>query len=269
MIFLQLINPYSIEQIKALEDKANAYETWVFFLVFLVVLLSLVSLLQRLAIVKLRKNHSLTRPGQQRERNILADVNTITQTLPEGAHFPQPNELLNSGLKFKFGVSGFSSEKTIIVGQSEGTVKTHSTEVTDYHLTIIIRKRGASYHLEFRREGKVLILLPGSKQMTEMGARERFTIQKEESEEGYLNFNSIESNEPIRFRLGKTLTEDLKFLGGYFEFHFYTKDSESSHLDGNKEKYFFLKLYKIYPGYNTAKQNKDGLFPMLEKFEKV
>ncbi|TGN14114.1 hypothetical protein [Leptospira ilyithenensis] len=266
MIFLQLINPYSIEQIKSLEDKANAYETWVFILVFLVVLLALVSLLQRLAIVKLRKSHNLMKPGQK-EKNILADVNTITQTLPEGAHFPQLNELLNTGLKFKFVVAGSSSEKTILIGQTEGTIKTHSTEITDYHLTIIIRKRGTSYHLEFRREGKVLILLPGSKQMTEMGARERFTIQKEESEEEYPNFNSIESNEPIRFRLGKVLTEDLKFPGGYFEFHFYTKNSESSHLDGNKEKHFYLKLYKIYPGYNTAKQNKDGYFPMLEKFE--
>ncbi|WP_411823580.1 hypothetical protein [Leptospira sp. 'Mane'] len=268
MIFLQLINPYSIEQIKALEDKANAYETWVFLLVFFVVLLALVSLMQRLTILKLRKNHSLIRPGS-REKNTLADINTITQTLPEGAHFPEPNELLNTGLKFKFVVSGLSSEKTILVGQTEGTIKTHSTEITDYHLTIIIRKRGTSYNLEFRREGKVLILLPGSKEIKEMGARERFTIQKEENEEDHINFDFIEPNEPIRFRLGKTLTEDLKFPGGYFEFHFYTKDSGVAHLNGTLEKHFYLKLYKIYPGYNTAKQNKDGHFPMLEKFEKV
>ncbi|TGL59303.1 hypothetical protein EHQ58_08630 [Leptospira ognonensis] len=298
MYLAQLMNPYSIEQIKALEDKVNSYETWVFFLVFVSAALALVAIMQRLTIAKLKSSDPSQikyyhkkikeKPVEKEIEPKVPDVNTITQTLPSSPNenLPKPKDLPDPGLIFKYVITGESAEKTITIGQKEGTIKTYSTEVVDHHLTIMIRALDASrgqdiynlpdriietYVLDFRREGKVLIVLPNTKEVKEMGARERIYIQEAADESGDPNYPTLEPNQPIRFRLGDRLSQDGKFKAGYFEFHLYTKDVESKTKAGivRIEKQFFVRLFKIYPGYDTAKQNEDGLFPMIDPFAKV
>ncbi|MDZ4725554.1 MAG: hypothetical protein SH817_05325 [Leptospira sp.] len=302
MFFAQLVNPYSIEQIKALEDKVNSYETWVFFMVFVSAGLALAVILQRLAINKLRAKdptdikyyHKNIKPKEEKEKSPskdetnLPDVNTITQTTPThiNDNLPKSKDLPDPGLIFKYVISGEPAEKIITIGQREGTIKTYSTEIIDHHLTIMIRALDASrgqdiynlpdrimetYVLDFRREGKALIVLPNSKEVKEMGSRERIYIQEAADEAGDANYPTLEQNQPIRFRLGDRLSQEGKFRAGYFEFHLYTKDVETKTKAGivKIEKQFFLRLFKIYPGYDTAKQTADGLFPMIDPFAKA
>ncbi|MCZ8158201.1 MAG: hypothetical protein O9264_18930 [Leptospira sp.] len=301
MFLLQLMNPYSIDQIKALEDRVNTYETWVFFLVFVAAILALTAVMQRLTIVKLRSNdtskvkyyHKKIEKDNEEEKaepddTLLPTVNTITQTVPiaTNENLPKPKDLPDPGLIYKYVISGDPAEKIITIGQKEGTIKTYSTEITDHHLTIMIRALDAArgkdiydlpdriteaYVLDFRREGKVLIVHPNSKEVKEMGARERIYLQDTPDESGDLNYPTLEPNQPIRFRLGDRLNQDGKFRAGYFEFHLYTKDVETKTKAGivKIEKQFFLRLFKIYPGYDTAKQNADGLFPMIDPFAKA
>jgi hypothetical protein len=298
-IFLtQLMNPYSIEQIKALEDKVNSYETWVFLLVFASAILALVVIMQRLTIAKLRSNdpsqinyyHKKIKEKSDPKNNdpIVPDVHTITQTAPVqiNENHAKPKDLPDPGLIFKYVITGEPAEKTITIGQKEGTIKTYSTEIVDHHLTIMIRALDASrgqdiynlpdrivesYVLDFRREGKALIVLPNTKEVREMGARERIYIQESPDESGDPNYPTLEANQPIRFRLGDRLSQEGKFKAGYFEFHLYTKDVEAKTKAGivKIEKQFFLKLFKIYPGYDTAKLNEDGLYPMIDPFAKA
>lgn len=298
MYLAQLMNPYSIEQIKALEDKVNSYETWVFFLVFVSAALALVAIMQRLTIAKLKASDPTQvkyyhkkikeKAAEKEMEPMVPDVNTITQTIPSipNENLPKSKDLPDPGLIFKYVITGEPAEKTITIGQKEGTIKTFSTEVVDHHLTIMIRALDASrgqdiynlpdriietYVLDFRREGKVLIVLPNTKEVREMGARERVYIQEASDESGDANYPTLEPNQPIRFRLGERLSQDGKFKTGYFEFHLYTKDVESKTKAGivKIEKQFFIRLFKIYPGYDTAKQNEDGLFPMIDPFAKA
>jgi len=298
MYLAQLMNPYSIEQIKALEDKVNSYETWVYFLVFVAAILALVTIMQRLTIAKLRSSDPSQvkyyhkkikeKPDSKKDDLIVPDVHTITQTAPiqMNESHAKPKDLPDPGLIFKYVISGEPAEKIITIGQKEGTIKTFSTEIVDHHLTIMIRALDASrgqdiynlpdrimetYVLDFRREGKALIVLPNTKEVREMGARERIYIQETADESGDPHYPTLESNQPIRFRLGDRLSQEGKFKAGYFEFHLYTKDVESKTKAGivKVEKQFFLRLFKIYPGYDTAKQNDDGLYPMIDPFAKA
>ncbi|GBF49986.1 hypothetical protein LPTSP4_15070 [Leptospira ryugenii] len=302
MFLAQLINPYSIDQVKALEDKVNSYETWIFFLVFVSAALALIVIFQRLTINKMKFKdgsdikyyNKPIKPKAESEKKVnkdldtLPDINTITQTTPThiNDNNPKPKDLPDPGLIFKYTLSGETTEKIITIGQKEGTIKTFSTEIVDHHLTIMIRALDASrgqdiydlpekivekYVLDFRREGKALIVMPFSKEVREMGSRERVYLQDQPDEAGDPNYPSLEHNQPIRFRLGDRLSQEGKFRAGYFEFHLYTKDIESKTKAGipKIEKQFFLRLYKIYPGYDTAKQNSDGLFPMIDPFAKA
>lgn len=166
------------------------------------------------------------------------------------------------------------------------TIKTFSTEIVDYHLTIMIRVLEASknqdiynlpdritesYVLDFRREGKVLIVLPDTKEVREMGDRERIYIQETPDEAGDPYFAILDAKIPLRFRLGDRLSGEGKFRSGYFEFHLYTKNVEAKTKAGivKIEKQFFLRLFKIYQGYDTAKQTTDGYFPMIDPFSKA
>ncbi|MDF3820012.1 hypothetical protein P3G55_08890 [Leptospira sp. 96542] len=298
MIIAQMMNPYSIEQIRALESKVNSYETWVFVLVFFVSVLALIVIMQRLTISKLKSNdpskvkfyQKQIKEKPEKESNnpetSIADVNTITQTPIKTNSIVKSKELPDPGLIYKYVIHGDPAEKIITIGQKEGTIKTFSTEVIDHHLTIMIRSLDTSrdqdiynlpelitekYVLDFRREGKVLIVIPGSSEVREMGARERILIQENVDEAGDPNFISLDPKTPVRFRIGDRLTQDGKFRSGYFEFHLYTKDVEGKTKSGIKiiEKQFFLRLFKIYPGYDTANQTADGLFPMVDPFAKV
>jgi hypothetical protein len=299
-LLAQLTNPYSIEQIKALEDKVNSYETWVFFLVFAAAILALVAIMQRLMIAKLRAKDPSNikyyhkkikeKPDVSAPKNepLLADVNTITQTTPThiNDNLPKPKDLPDPGLIFKYVIAGEPAEKIITIGQKEGTIKTFSTEIVDHHLTIMIRALDSAkgqdiynlpdritetYVLDFRREGKVLIVLPDTKEVREMGARERVYLQDTADESGDPHFPILDPKTPLRFRLGDRLSQEGKFRTGYFEFHLYTKDVEAKTKGGivKIEKQFFLRLFKIYPGYDTAKQNQDGMFPMVDPFAKA
>jgi hypothetical protein len=126
------------------------------------------------------------------------------------------------------------------------------------------------YVVDFRRGGKLLYLLPGESKIQEMGARMRIYIKSKPDPTGDISLASIDAQSPIRFRLGDRLTQDGKFRGGFFEFHFFTKNIDTRTQSGIPvvEKQFFLKLYKIYPGYDTASQNGEGLFPMIDPFAK-
>ncbi|PJZ46640.1 hypothetical protein [Leptospira brenneri] len=286
MILAEVIKPYSLEQIRLLEERMNAYETWVFVLVLLVAVLVLISVMQRLTIAKLKslelfklKSNSkdvnvLTKPGFVSTSEVsLPDIHTITQTPVHSAMTIQGKDLPNPGLVFKYQVP-LNKNKIITIGQREGNVVTFSTDVLDHHLTIDIEALDVSnleilsYSLEFRREGKVLIQLPGVRDFREMGVKEKVYISKSLSFEGENCFESFDTNHPIRFRVGNRLGADGKFKVGYFEFHLFNKDVFEKTSSGNKriEKHFYLKLFKISPGYDTANQTKEGLVPMLTRF---
>ncbi|TGN19022.1 hypothetical protein [Leptospira idonii] len=285
MILAQLANPYSIEQIKVLEDRVSSYETWVFVLVFFSAVLALISIMQRLTIAKLKRTHSSPENTDSKTNSLpeitsLPDVHTITQTVPLGTDFPKIQDLLEPGLVYKFVLPGKSFEKIITIGKNEGTIRTFSSDLVDYHLTIVIRKTGEfeadseeiaeSYHIELRREGKVLISLPGESGLREMNAKEKIYVQNFPAEDEIVSYSGIESKDPIRFRLGERWNSENRFIKGYFEFHFFSKDVNGVSPSGSHslEKQFFLRVYKVYPGYDTAKQQQDGSFPMKDSFVK-
>lgn len=196
MIFAQVMKPYSMEQIRTLEEKMNAYETWVFVLILLVAVLILVSVMQRLTIAKLKsleafKSKSFskvtTSASNQNQSSLaevpIADIHTITQTPIHSAMTIHGKDLPDPGLVFKYMIP-LTVGKVITIGQREGSVVTRSTEVLDHHLTIDISALDTSnleilsYDLEFRREGKVLIQLPGVRDFREMGVKEKITYFK-------------------------------------------------------------------------------------------
>ncbi|EOQ96839.1 hypothetical protein LEP1GSC195_2622 [Leptospira wolbachii serovar Codice str. CDC] len=287
MILAQVMKSYSMDQIRILEERMNAYETWVFVLILLVAVLILITVMQRLTIAKLRsleafKSKSISKgvssamnqnPSSLAEVPI-ADIHTITQTPIHSAMIIQGKDLPDPGLVFKY-VIPISEGKVITIGQREGNVVTRSTEVLDHHLTIDIKAVDISnfeilsYSLEFRREGKVLLQLPGAKDFHEMGVKQRIHISKSLSFEEEPCFESLDNNQPLRFRIGSRLNVNGRFKTGYFEFHLFAKDVFEKTKNGNKriEKHFYLKLFKIFPGYDTAGQTKEGLVPMLGRFE--
>ncbi|PJZ85141.1 hypothetical protein [Leptospira harrisiae] len=286
MILAQVLKPYSMEQIRMLEEKMNTYETWVFVLVLLVAVLVLVTVMQRLTIAKLKSLETFKSKSSLKEINTtsnqnrsnanelnIADIHTITQTPIHTAMTVFGKDLPDPGVIFKY-VVPLNVSKIITIGQREGSVITRSTEILDHHLTIDINSVDISnleilsYSLEFRREGKVLLQLPGAKEFVEMGIRDKIHITKTLSFGDEPCFESLDSNNPLRFRIGNRISADGKFHSGYFEFHLFTKDVFEKTTNGNKriEKHFYLKLFKIFPGYDTAGQTKEGLVPMLARF---
>ncbi|NCN08812.1 MAG: hypothetical protein GW938_03090 [Leptospira sp.] len=296
----QYDSPYSPEYIKRIEDKAENFETLFFFLMLVCIFLFLYIVYQFIRIRRLSANLPVdtrykteveSKPERKTKRApakdpepikpeaFVAQPNIVPSNMPKQSDIPDP------GLIFKYVLKADSPEKTISIGQREGTIKTYSTEIVDHHLTIMIRQLDNSrnrdiyelpdkieeeYIVDFRRGGKLLFLLPGESKIQEMGARMRIHIKSKPDPTGDISLAGIDVQKPIRFRLGDRLTQDGKFRGGFFEFHFFTKDVEASTQSGIPviEKQFFLKLYKIYPGYDTASQNGEGLFPMIDPFAK-
>ncbi|TGL87599.1 hypothetical protein EHQ68_07235 [Leptospira congkakensis] len=286
MILAEVMKPYSVEQIRMLEERMNAYETWVFVLVLLVAVLVLIVVMQRLTISKLKSLELFKSKLNSKDANLssnqnlsnnreisIPDIHTITQTPIHSAMTVQGKDLPDPGMVFKYTVP-LNKNKMIAIGQREGSVVTRSTDVLDHHLTIDINAVDVSnldilsYSLEFRREGKVLIQLPGSRDFREMGVKEKFYISKTLTFEGETCLETLGTNNPLRFRIGSRIGVDGKFKAGYFEFHLFTKDVFEKTINGNKrvEKHFYLKLFKIFPGYDTAGQTKEGLVPMLARF---
>ncbi|TGL44864.1 hypothetical protein [Leptospira perdikensis] len=286
MILAQVMKLYSVDQIRMLEERMNTYETWVFIFVLLIAVLVLIAVMQRLTIAKLKSLETfksklslkeITTPLNQKQSTMsdvaIADIHTITQTPIHSAMTIQGKDLPDPGMVFKYAVP-LNKNKIITIGQREGNVITRSTDVLDHHLTIDIDTLDVSnleilsYSLEFRREGKVLIQLPGFKDFREMGVKEKIYISKALTFEDEPCFETLDTNHPLRFRLGGRIGADGKFKAGYFEFHLFSKDVFEKTNSGNKriEKHFYLKLVKIFPGYDTAEQTKEGLVPMLARF---
>jgi len=302
----QYDSPYSPEYIKRIEDKAENFETLFFFLMLVCIFLFLYIVYQfirirRLSIALPEDNRYKTPIEPKPERKSkktntkspslaspepsIVPITVISANMPGMPGMPKQSDIPDPGLIFKYVLKADSPEKTISIGQKEGTIKTYSTEIVDHHLTIMIRQLDNSrnrdiydlpdkieeeYIVDFRRGGKLLFLLPGENKIHEMGARMRIYIKSKPDPTGDIALAGIDAQSPIRFRLGDRLTQDGKFRGGFFEFHFFTKDAESTTQSGISviEKHFFLKLYKIYPGYDTASQNGEGLFPMIDPYAK-
>lgn len=293
----QFDSPYSPEYIKRIEEKSENFETLFFFLLLVSIFLLALVVFQFLKIRKLSlalpfDNRYKTKIDKPIEKKVPQEVKSNIKQVPvsKPTEIPKQNltkqsEIPDPGLIFKYILKPDSPEKIVSIGQKEGTITTFSTEIVDHHLTIVLRQLDNSksrdiydlpdkiteeYIIDFRRGGKLLYLLPGETKIQEMGARMRIYIKPTPDPSGDASYADITPQQPIRFRLGDRLTQDGKFRAGFFEFHFYTKDTESKTQSGIPciEKQFFLKLYKIYPGYDTANQNSEGLFPMIDPFAK-
>ncbi len=271
-----------------LEKELEFHRYIIFAAVLVIIILGIVVYLQRKILDSYKKGDSpsLLKRLKPKPKAKAAESAPPPQQPPASAPKGKvtPKELPDPGLIFKYSLAKEDqNEKTITIGQTEGNIKTYSTEIIDNHLSINIRiienkreqdiynlpeKLTEEYLLDIRRDGKVLIFYPGLENFREMGSRERIYIKKEPDETGDPTFPAIEPKQPIRFRLGDRLNQDGKFVGGYFEFHLFTQDYEVQTKAGipKTEKNFLVRLYKIYPGYDTGAPNDDGLYPMIDPF---
>ena len=193
-----------------------------------------------------------------------------------------PKLLPDPGLIYRFDTQNTrGGSRRIVIGQLEGNIKTYSTEVIDNHLEIEIRVKEDEdrdiydtnaviiqrYRIDIRRGGRVMIHYPGAERYREMDSRERILIQEKPDNSGDFQYPELEPKYPIRFQLGDRLRHDGKFLKGYLEFHLFTKNVETE-LSGYKrlDKQFYLRLYRIFPGYDTGNVSEEGLVPMIDPF---
>lgn len=191
-----------------------------------------------------------------------------------------PKDLPDPGLVFKFDLTKQDSRR-IVIGQVEGTIKTYSTEVLDGHLEIDIRVRKDDdqdiydqskaiqqrYQVDLRRGGRTMIYYPGSERFREMDSRERLVIQEEPDASGDFQYQNLDPRNPIRFQLGDRIRQDGKFVRGYIEFHLFTKPVETEQAGYKRvDQAFFVRVFKIFPGYDTAHPDEEGLYPMIDPF---
>lgn len=261
-----------------LEKDIEFYQYILLGSIFVIILLIIIVFLQRRLVVSLRggKPPKSAKKIKRREQPMEATAGTAARI--------SPKELPDPGLIFKYSLAKENvKEKLITIGQFEGNIKTYSTEIIDNHLSIYIRiienRRDKDiydlpdiikeeYQLDLRRDGKILIYYPGLEGFREMGSRERIYIKDKPDEAGDPTLPSIEAKSPIRFRLGDRINQDGKFVSGYFEFHLVNQDYEVKTTVGipKIEKNFLVRLYKIYPGYDTGSPTGDGLYPMVDPF---
>ncbi|MCB1169540.1 MAG: hypothetical protein KDK25_04360 [Leptospiraceae bacterium] len=214
-----------------------------------------------------------------------APARPAPQSAPAGA--VNPKDLLDPGLVYRFRLgkdkSLESQSKRIIIGRHEGHIKTHSTEIIENHLEIEFRIRQdpdrdiydtdktliQKYSVDLRRAGKALIYFPDQDDKTfrEMNSRQRLLIQPEDDPEGDPHYAAIASGKPLRLQIGDRLRHDGKFVAGYFEFHLFTKPVEvEAGSYTRKDQDFYLRLYRIFPGYDTSHPASDGAYPMIDPF---
>jgi len=259
-----------------LQKNIEFYKIIIVVSALVIVILLVVVVLQRISLVKAR------RAGAASANPAVKSKVKVKKYGVKGA--VDPKDLPDPGLIFKYSLAKEDiSEKLITIGQTVGSIKTYSTEIMNDHLNIHIRilenkhekekhKLSGSiyeeYMLDFRREGKALIYYPGLDSFRQMGPRERIYIMKEEDPAGDPTFPLIEAQQPIRIRLGERLDQDEKFVNGYFEFHFFNQEYKVKRDDGitKYEKFFLLRLYRIYPGYDVSSPDKAGLYPMMDHF---
>jgi len=250
----------------------------VILILFIVIFLFWFSLKKRLGPQEKGVMKSVLRKSGPPAKPAAEAVKTVPQTAVKSRDLPDP------GLVYKFSLADEKvTEKLITIGQTEGNIRTYSTEVMNDHFEINIRiidnqrdrdiynlpeKIFEEYILDMKRDGRVLIYYPGLEGWRQMGARERIYIKQEPDVAGDPTFPVIEAKQPVRLRLGDRLNQDEKFAAGYFEFHLFTQDYEVKTSAGipKVEKNFMLRLYKIYPGYDMASPSPEGLYPMSDPF---
>ena len=285
-----LLYPFFAEsslRILELEKDVAFYQYISYGLWLLILILSTVVYLQRRKVYNLKLELAdLAGPKMQASaavplREVIPDK-TQTAAHPN-AGIVATRDLPDPGLLFKFSLTEEIKEKLITIGQTEGTIKTYSTEVIDNHMSIFIklledRERDIyalpdqiteKYLIELRRDGKTQYYHAGMENYQEMPSRMRIYIRpQEESEDEDPSFASLDVKNPVRFRLGERISQEDKFVNGFFEFHLITQDKKVK-TQGNivkTEKQFVLRLYRIYPGYDTGSPTADGLFPMVDPF---
>ncbi len=279
MVFQQ-IDPRVIELEKDIELYKMILGAFVivFLILSLVIFLLWMSLKKRIAPEEKGVIKSVLRKGGPAAKSASGKGGPVPSPSVQSKDLPDP------GLVYRYSLADEKvTEKLVTIGQTEGSIKTYSTEVLNDHLGINIRiidnqrdrdiynlpeKIFEEYILDMRREGRVLIYYPGLEGWKQMGARERFYVKQEPDVAGDPTFPVIEARQPLRLRIGDRLNQDAKFTKGYFEFHLYTQDYEVKTSAGipKVEKNFLVRLYKIYPGYDTASPSPDGLYPMADPF---
>lgn len=260
IIMFQQLDP----KIYELQKANQLYKIAAMVSVLIIVVLLLIIILQRIALKKARGTGSGAASGVKKK-----GAGVGARSLPD------------PGLIFKYSVTGADvSGKTITIGQTEGSIKTFSTEIINDHFIINIRKMDNSkgdyitgdihdeYMIDLKREGKALICMPDSDTFRQMGPVERIYLMKEDDPAGDPTFDTIDPAQPVRFRLGANLNDDEKFANGYFEFHLFTQEfrANTDSDDPRYQKNFMVRLYRIYPGYDVSSPDKNGLFPMIEPY---
>lgn len=266
-----------------LEKDIEFYQYILLGAIFVVILLIIIVYLQRRLVTSLRGGRSLKGAKKIPGRGKPMPAPEAHAAAHTAARI-SPKELPDPGLIFKYSLAKENvKEKMITIGQLEGNIKTCSTEIIDNHLSVFIRiienrrdrdiydlpdRIKEEYQLDLRRDGKILIYYPGLEGFREMGSRERIYIKAEPDETGDPTFPTIEAKSPIRLRLGDRLNQDGKFVNGYFEFHLFNQDYEVKTKAGipKVEKNFLIRLYKIYPGYDTGSPTDDGFYPMVDPY---
>jgi hypothetical protein len=290
LIFLQISS-----RLLELESDVEFYKTICYGLLIIILILAVVVFLQRRRVKKLIIKIAKLDPDDKDAKKALkkppakppVQPKTAPDVLPVSKGMVPPQKLPDPGLLFKFAFQSGNGEqqleKYINIGQAEGTIKTYSTEIIDNHLSLflkIIESREKDiydlpdvlieeYMVDIRRDGKTLIYYPGLTAYEEMGSRQRIYIRaKEDSEAEDITVKTLDPKNPIRFRIGDRLNQDNKFINGFFEFHLFTQDKKVKTKAGitKIEKVFVVRLYKIYPGFDTGAPNDEGLYPMIDPF---
>lgn len=280
LIMFQQIDP----RIYELEKEIDLYRIILAGGVLLLIILGLIVVLQWVSLKKIRRAAEGSEAYDTVTKKSPAPKSGQEQPEQKSAPSVKGRDLPDPGLVYKFSLADEKvTEKLIAIGQTEGNIKTFSTEVINDHLSINIRiidnqrdrdiynlpdKIYEEYILDMRRDGRVLVYYPGLEGYRQMGARERVYIRQEPDAAGDPTFQKIEAKQPIRLRIGDRLNQDEKFANGYFEFHLYTQEYEVKTSAGipKIEKNFMVRLYRIYPGYDMSSPSPDGLYPMTDPF---
>jgi len=282
LLMFQQIDP----RIYELEKEIDLYRIILSGTVLLLIILILIVVLQWVSLKKFRRSAADgdSNAGSSRKEKAAKKKAGADKPAAAPAVSVKARDLPDPGLVYKFSLADEKvTEKLITIGQTEGNIKTFSTEIINDHFSVNIRiidnqrdrdiynlpdKIYEEYILDMRRDGRVLIYYPGLEGYRQMGARERLYIKQEPDAAGDPTFPLIEAKQPIRMRIGDRLNQDEKFTNGYFEFHLYTQEYEVKTSVGipKIEKNFMIRLYRIYPGYDMSSPSAEGLYPMTDPF---
>lgn len=255
-----------------LEKQIELYRVVLMAMILAVVILIIICLMQRIYYTRVQAPASAavrTRRKQKKGGRAIRGVD--------------PSELPDPGLIFRFALPDDGGDKLITIGRDEGSIRTWSTEIINDHLElhviyyVNVKEKKlyelpdplyTDYALELKARGNVLIHYPGLDGYRRMNPSEKIYITSEPGDPGRVSFNTINADRPVRFRLGSELGEWDRFISGYFEFHLYLQDHEVEKANGmpSVEKYFMLRLYRIYPGYDVSSPDSEGLYPMIDPF---